>query len=532
MFKRRIYLYALFLLIWIHKSFSFTTDSNFGTLPEEIVSSVKLTIEIYEYEAKLIVPQEIDPDIRIRIGAGYDIPVHIYLDYKTPTTQLQDFRLAISSPGTSLIVVKIPPPDPGTRQEKFKSPSFFWETKYIDGCRIQPGVHSLGFRLEKCKNDKDCNDSNLIVPPEDIIDQDQSDFEIYQIVDIGFNNVDWFVGDNHEEVTFEYSITNTISYPCPIDPYPINALSKIKFYSSLDEQLDDSDTWIETKTLNELYDDDTIIDLVIKQKLHRELANNYLICQLDADNDIEEENENNNVSSIFIPPLKDLEIQNIKVHWSKRDSGLYIICVIKNKGELNIKKSSISQLRFNHEINAQVFDNIELPPIQSNEEREIKFYIDKNDYFRYLVGNRVTVSLDVQNDIIETDEKNNEIDFFAPFIQNGQTIEVYPYNLKSPDKLIKKSTLKSKFKNDDIAYPNPFSDQINFKIEVTDPLSHIQLNIYDIRGILIDQYEVKKKFSTGKKLVLYTNAYSLINGLYYYEIKVNGELYSGTIIKE
>lgn len=82
--------------------------------------------------------------------------------------------------------------------------------------------------------------------------------------------------------------------------------------------------------------------------------------------------------------------------------------------------------------------------------------------------------------------------------------------------------------NDCIVFPNPFSDYINFNFLKTEN-NPVNIKIYDILGNLLQDNHF---FNPSYFSCLKVNATDLSNGLYVYEIDINGHKTKGIIIKK
>lgn len=78
-----------------------------------------------------------------------------------------------------------------------------------------------------------------------------------------------------------------------------------------------------------------------------------------------------------------------------------------------------------------------------------------------------------------------------------------------------------------VAYPNPFSTEIYFEYEVTSPAA-VELSVYNHMGARVDM--IRKNHVPGKHTMKWISA-ELPAGLYFYCFEVNGQKISGKIVK-
>ena len=71
------------------------------------------------------------------------------------------------------------------------------------------------------------------------------------------------------------------------------------------------------------------------------------------------------------------------------------------------------------------------------------------------------------------------------------------------------------------AYPNPFSEQINFNLELSDP-GEVSVILYSLSGQLIDEVLENSYLNAGESHIEY-NSENLANGIYIAEIKTSAE---------
>ncbi|KAA1245064.1 CARDB domain-containing protein [Aquimarina sp. RZ0] len=514
-------LFFIFLPPAIH-SFTATNCSEEVTIVNE-ANSIYITIEVYENTAKIIVP----PDIDIKIPRRNCIPVRITIDYKVTHTNLGDFRLAIRSPATTLVPVKIPPPTGFilTSQESSRTSSIVIN-RCIDGERLIAGNHNLHFALEKCSDDSACNSTDDL-PPENTIDRNSASFLIYDLVDLGINSIYWIPNQDSDSFMLKYIISNMARDP-------INTTFKIKFYISKDNQLDDKDTLFTTKTIHSISNFNEVeLNLQIPKEAHERLTNTYIICKLDADNEIEELNEENNISDYFITSYKDLKINSIEISRPSGTFGIYITCAVANKGQLPIAETTIVNLYDQNRRSESVLDSQKLLPVETNGVLKVTFYLDVNYYLTHIRDYILSIAADADNSITETNENNNEVKFKIPTIQNGETIRVYP--IRSRLKTNKIITNKERYPSIVATslkkvYPNPFREKINFSITATNKKSNISLTVYDTKGSIVDKTTSKTQ-SKGEQIFTYESI-NLPNGLYFYNLKIDEKSYQGHLLKK
>jgi hypothetical protein len=93
--------------------------------------------------------------------------------------------------------------------------------------------------------------------------------------------------------------------------------------------------------------------------------------------------------------------------------------------------------------------------------------------------------------------------------------------------IIKPSTKVSSINggNTELAYPNPASDIVNFKLNLTTPTT-VSVKIYDLKGAAKIQ-EIKLMGKGEQVFVLKTN--KLTTGVYLYELNYGGKTFSGKL---
>lgn len=489
-------------------SFNYTNETQF----------VDITIEIYENTAKIVIPK----DVNIRIQRRLSIPVRIYLDYQAPFTNLGDFRLAIRSPGTSLVPVKIPPPPSGFKGANDSRNAFYWRTEHIDGTRLTAGNHNMGFRLEKCDVQYECYSENNL-PEEQLIHSNSTTFSVYNLLDLSVDSIYWIPENNRDGFMLKYIISNRY-------PDPILQSSKIKFYASNDQQINNNDVLLTTKTIGSLgalsY---KTVDLFMKPEIQEKLIDKYIICQLDTDDDIDEINEDNNQRSYLIKSYRDLEIKNVEIYWPRNKTKIHIICTITNTGELNVFDTTATNLYHNSSFTLpQLLDNQQLQPVGSNQKKQLIFYIHAEYYFKHLIGQTLSIKADVGNRFLEINENNNHIKFDIPRIQLGDTVQVFSNRNETLNKSIR---AMYQLEGSEKVAPNPFTDAVTFTFPSMPEKSEVLLTLYDIKGTIVDQKKSKTFSVKGGQAVTYTNQ-SLLEGLYFYKIQTTHASLQGFIVKK
>ena len=78
------------------------------------------------------------------------------------------------------------------------------------------------------------------------------------------------------------------------------------------------------------------------------------------------------------------------------------------------------------------------------------------------------------------------------------------------------------------AYPNPFNPVTNIQFSVEGDIEHIELNILDIQGRLVDNL-VRDDFAPGNHDIMF-NAEFLSSGIYFVQLITNKDIKYSKII--
>ena len=155
----------------------------------------------------------------------------------------------------------------------------------------------------------------------------------------------------------------------------------------------------------------------------------------------------------------------------------------------------------------------ELPAIED----ESKFDSGYGNFFNVSLAPLADAGLDegwITIKIVLTDEAgNSQTQILDPLFYYG--------NLVGIEKISLSDNLKS------IAYPNPFNDLITIKLN--NPISGLTcFEIYDLTGRIIYQ----KKIDANQKITFDWNGSHLKEGVYFYGIYNDGNVYKGKIVKQ
>ena len=79
--------------------------------------------------------------------------------------------------------------------------------------------------------------------------------------------------------------------------------------------------------------------------------------------------------------------------------------------------------------------------------------------------------------------------------------------------------------------PNPFSDNVKISTQLSQS-SKVSISIYDIEGKLIDILVDRENYPPGEQFWTWKPDVSLGNGLYFYSMRINGEVFTGRILRQ
>ncbi len=507
---------AIFVLV---TTFSFSMSTGKCINDEEITyttNSLEVTIEVHENTAKVIVPQYTD----LRFSNRSDVNIDIYVRYMSESTNLEHFRLVIDSRST-LIPVKIPPPNNNSGQSSaltVKSQNddrIFLQSASVVIAQFQDGQSStIEFSVERCWDEVPISDlypcfAETHPNPEATMDSDFVTFSIYDpylLRDLTFLSHEIITEENND-VFIRFFIVNN-------GRHSINRSAKVKFYNSTDNVLDSEDFLLESNNLGPLgvgYQNPNHSDVFLDNHLYQNLIGQFIICQVDADDEIIETDEINNTLPIQL--LSELEISDIRAY-KRPDTNVILSSTITNTGNV---PSEVSKLDFYVERYPRTFvSRGTIPSLQPGESYTVNSLVTWQYYSLVLHGRDLIVIADANNTVTEIDETNNEKIFRIP------------RNLGSSNNEQTYVTVA----------PNPYSSYIEFHYPVNYVNTDIKLSIYDQRGVL--QYHTSKFHEeTGNfKFKIYANEINNgINGIYYYSFllgRFNTSYFpfTGTIIKQ
>ncbi len=498
-FTQSSFIFCFLSILLLHELYpqeEKSKDSNDG--------DIKVIIEVYEDTAKIIVPQDLDPDVNIRIPLSFpeerfSISVPIYIDYKTETTNLGLFRLAILSPRTSLIPVNIPPPPPPpinrTLHKNVRSPIFLTKI-VVDGFDISEGIYSLRFKLQICHEDDGICFIPSPLPSENLIHENESAFELYStappsslgIVGLHFDTVD-------SDLRFNFRVEN-------FSPTPSNDTSKIEIYSSLDEEFDSSDILQKTLYLYGLGG-----GFGINYKWFRVFYNDFISSKSNSNFLIVRLDDSGTYKTATIAQYQNLTISDARIYRHYNQS-IALSCTVTNTSTTTSPKSKVNfkeESSYRRDLVTKT-----IPSILPGESKVTTIYVSQNEYNIYIHRNTIIFSVDPDNTIKESNEDDNR------------------KRLKALDPGGIENFVKTS--------PNPFgSNGINFDFATTSVNTTIKLNIYNQQGIL--QYHTSEFYPTKGDKTIHVSSDDIVHqGTYHYSFLFgrNDRYYSftGTIMKQ
>ncbi|WP_219010836.1 CARDB domain-containing protein [Aquimarina litoralis] len=511
----------------------------------ETVSSnqcdMEVIIEVYDDTSIIKIPE--DQNIAISHYVN-QICITVVIRYYTNKSNIDNFRLVIDLPNTSLIPVKIPPPPPppdddAQRAKNETIPEIRFSV--IEGeTPFRLGTNSIDFMLEKCfpnnaqnigNNDcpaegedipnsdcyyyQHCDCYKCDIDKEDIFEKKSTTFYVYEDIDLETSFVEYKEIQN-DTVKLTYKVCERAYNE---DFLYRGGNTSVSLYLSDDDQLDSSDDlllkksiFIESAYTPPNYDTCENVSFTLGKNLvqYWTTEGKYFIAQADPDNVYYEYNEMNNILPVQLLP--DLRITDIRVYKTP-DNNVILSSTVTNKGN---SPSALSKLDFYVEKYPRKFvARGTVPALQPNASYKVNSLVTWQYFSLVLRGRDLIVIADAENDVIEIDESDNEKRFNIP------------RNLNDSDQNPTLVTVS----------PNPFSSYVDFNYEVKYPNTDIKLNIYDQRGFLRYQNSKFHNETGNFKFRIYSNELNNgINGVYHYSFLLgrNNTIYfpsTGTIIK-
>ncbi|MCK8519972.1 hypothetical protein M0D21_00215 [Aquimarina sp. D1M17] len=463
---------------------------------------ISITVEIYKDKAFLIPPND------FRIDEYSNVSLNVYYQYKTEQTNLSDVKLEIAPSSTSLIPVKIPPPNQSSGRMitiNQNSKTYLGTFTVHNYRNSTPGSKSIGFGLV------DCNTENCDLTNPNYLYQTSVDYTVYEYKDLRPYYNDYTVTGN----TAIFALGVCDDYRGEYE----NVNNDVHIYISDDKTLDNTDLLVYTKRLTGFHDPNDYFNSCVSADFRVNISllstwvsqNKHLILKADATNRHYESVEDNNILSIQLQP--ELEISDIRAY-KRPDTNVILSSTITNTGNV---PSEVSKLDFYVERYPRTFvSRRTVPSLQPGESYTVNSLVTWQYYSLVLHGRDLIVIADADNNVTEIDETNNEKIFRIP------------RNLGSSNNEQTYVTIA----------PNPYSSYIEFHYPVNYVNTDIKLSIYDQRGVL--QYHTSKFHEeTGNfKFKIYANEINNgINGVYYYSFllgRFNTSYFpfTGTIIKQ
>ncbi|MCI5054599.1 MAG: T9SS type A sorting domain-containing protein, partial [Flavobacteriales bacterium] len=299
--------------------------------------------------------------------------------------------------------------------------------------------------------------------------------------------------------------------------------SEVKVYLSSNSSLGSTDFFIGSGSISSLQsgDDDihthsfTIPNTVGNGKW-------YIIAKCDADDDVAEDNENNNVrAQIFdvFPDKPDLKPISISISPNANNltagQSVNLSATVKNIGSANAGSSWVDYYLSTDSIyssNDIYMDYDYLPALNAGDDYDIidNFFLPSN-----ITGNMyLLVAVDVyDNRVNESNEGNNVISLPVVISSSGAG------KMANEDGSIPNQELQFEFET----FPNPFSQILNIDLKnISDHNSFI--NILDARGKVVHQ-------QTGNTNRITIDLSELSKGMYTLQVINNGQVKNDRIIK-
>ena len=187
----------------------------------------------------------------------------------------------------------------------------------------------------------------------------------------------------------------------------------------------------------------------------------------------------------------------------------YLSLIVPNGGEIWIKNSDPKIIQWDRKINSAV--NISLFRNGQFFRTVIDTVGSEFDSFHWIIPSDIPEDSSYQ--IKVTSHRNPEI----------YSLSRRPFSIKNISHVIDN---KEDNKFSLINYPNPFSNFSYFELTL-EKTTNCSIEIYDINGILIKEL-LNSRLNLGKYTFIW-DASELPSGIYYYLIKINGDIRRGTL---
>ncbi|MCX7736129.1 MAG: aryl-sulfate sulfotransferase [Candidatus Kapabacteria bacterium] len=187
----------------------------------------------------------------------------------------------------------------------------------------------------------------------------------------------------------------------------------------------------------------------------------------------------------------------------------YLSLIVPNGGEVWIKDSEPKRIQWDKKINSNV---------------KISLYRN-GEYFR-TIADTVGANFDVFNWVIPSDIPDDST--YQVKVTSLNNPEVFslsrkPFSIRS---ITSVDDHKEEIKFSIMNYPNPLNNTTYFDI-LLDKSTHCSIEIYDINGLKISEL-LNARLNSGKHTFMW-DASDFPTGVYYYLIKINGDIQRGTL---
>jgi len=364
-------------------------------------STIKLTVEVYKDSARIIVPQDLDPKVNIRIPVEYgrfwhNIKVLLNVEYKSDYTNLTSLKLEIQTPHTTLVPVKIPPPTNNGSRNKLQKER---EKVYDIGGRYyieEDRVNVVRFSLKTCKEEDGSCYTPIPLPEENLVGFNTSNYVAYvtpnpdlAVIYPSFNY------ENENKLKLNFTVKNQSIRPS-------KGNTDIEIYASRDQYLDESDTLQTTLQMDKLSGlgskkyTSNYTDFIAPYT-----NSNYVIINIKYNKETTTDGNPNN-NQIFIQQHKDLEISDARIYKINTESSLYdlfyknnfyaLSTTITNKGHV---VSPVSKINFYREsYPKQLIQSQIVPQLLPGESKIITINVTQQYYNIYLQNREVSFIVD------------------------------------------------------------------------------------------------------------------------------------------
>lgn len=187
----------------------------------------------------------------------------------------------------------------------------------------------------------------------------------------------------------------------------------------------------------------------------------------------------------------------------------YLSLIIPNGGEVWIKNNEPKRIQWDKKINSNV---------------SIHLYRN-GSYFRTIVDS-VSSNTDVFDWIISGDiPDDTSYQIKVNSLNNPDVFSMSrkQFSIKSITNVVEnKEDIEFSITN----YPNPFNNSTYFDISLEKP-TNCSIEIFDINGLMIKQL-LNARLNSGKHIYIW-DASEIATGIYYYIIKINGDIRKGTL---